>query len=45
MFKKQWVINDIFSEKAKEVINFLGQLGSEIFPKSEVREIFFAPNV
>ena len=30
MFHKQWVIDEIFSEKAKKVINFSRQLGSEI---------------
>ena len=42
MFKKQWITNKIFYEKAKKVINFFGQLGSKIFQKSDVRK---KPNV
>ena len=36
MFNKQWVINEIFIEKAKRSSTFLLELGSDIFSKFDV---------
>jgi len=45
MFKKEWVINKIFSEKAKKGHQLFWELWSQIFPKSDVRKTFSSPNV